>query len=68
MFAGSQKNYDDIVFLLRQKDLVNRPKVKEIIIGVSSEDAWLATLPNFKRLCNLAKRKIDEPDKYYEED
>jgi hypothetical protein len=66
MFAGRQKDYDDIVFLLRQKDLVNRPKIKEIIIEVSSEDAWLATLPNFRRLCNLADSKID--DKYYDED
>ncbi len=68
MFAGRQKDYDDIVFLLRQKDLVNRPKVKKIIIEVSSEDAWLAALPNYRRLCNLADGKIDEPDKYYDED
>lgn len=68
MFAGRQKDYDDIVFLLRQKDLVNRSKVKENIVEVSGEDAWLATLPNFRRLCNLADGKIDEPDKYYDED
>jgi hypothetical protein len=68
MFAGRQKDYDDIVFLLRQKDLVNRLNVKENIVRVSSEDAWLATLPNFRRLCNLADGKIDEPDKYYDED
>jgi hypothetical protein len=68
MFAGRQKDYDDIVFLLRQKDLVNRPKVKTNIIEVSGEDAWLATLSNFRRLCHLADGKIDEPDKYYKED
>jgi len=68
MFAGWQKNYDDIVFLLRQKELVNRSKVKTNIIEVAGEDAWLATLPNFRRLCHLADGKVDEPDKYYDED
>ncbi len=68
MFAGRQKDYDDIVFLLRQKELVNRSKVKANIIEVAGEDAWLATLPNFRRLCHLAGGKIDEPDKYYDED
>ncbi len=67
MFAGRQKDYDDIVFLLRQKDLVSRPQVKEKIVGVAGEDAWLATLSNFRRLCNLADGKTDEPDKYYDE-
>ena len=68
MFAGRQKDYDDIVFLLRQKDLVNRPQVKEKIVATAGEDAWLATLSNFRRLCNLADGKVDEPDKYYDED
>ena len=68
MFAGRQKDYDDIVFLLRQKDLVNRPQVKEKIVETAGEDAWLATLSNFRRLCNLADGKVDEPDKYYDED
>lgn len=68
MFAGRQKDYDDAVFLLKEKDLVNRSKVKEIIIRVGSEDAWLATLANFRRLCNLADGKTDEPGKYYDEE
>ncbi len=68
MFAGRQKDYDDIVFLLRQKELVNRPKVKTNIVQVAGEDAWLATLPSFRRLCNLADGKIDEPDEYYDQD
>ena len=68
MFAGRQKDYDDIVFLLHQKDLVSRPQVKEKIVETAGEDAWLATLSNFRRLCNLADGKVDEPDKYYDED
>ena len=68
MFAGRQKDYDDIIFLLRQKDLVSRPQVKEKIVEVAGEDAWLATLSNFRRLCHLAEGKVDEPDKYYDEE
>lgn len=68
MFAGRQKDYDDAVFLLEQKDLVNRPKVKENIVRVASEDAWLATLSNFRRLCNLADGKTNEASKYYDND
>jgi hypothetical protein len=68
MFAGRQKDYDDAVFLLGQKDLVDRPKVKENIVRVASEDAWLATLSNFRRLCNLADGKTNEASKYYDND
>ena len=68
LFAGRQKDYDDAVFLLKEKDLVNRPKIKEIIVRVANEDAWLATLANFRRLCSLADGKTDEPGKYYDKD
>ena len=44
LFAGRQKDYDDAIFLLKEKDLVNRSKIKETIIRVANEDAWLATL------------------------
>ena len=68
MFAGRQKDYDDAVFLLKEKDLVNRSKVKENIVRVGSEDAWLATLANFRRLCSLADGATAEPGKYYDEE
>jgi hypothetical protein len=68
MFAGRQKDYDDAVFLLKEKDLVDRSKIKELIVRVGSEDAWLATLANFRRLCSLADGKTDEPGKYYDEE
>ena len=54
MFAGRQKDYDDAVFLLGEKGLVDRPRVRENIVGVAGEDAWLATMANFRRLCSLA--------------
>lgn len=68
MFAGRQKNYNDAVFLLKEKDLVNRSKIKENIVQVAGEDAWLASLSNFRRLCHLADGKTIEADKYYDED
>ena len=68
MFAGRQKDYDDAVFLLKEKDLVNRPKIKESIVKVAGEDAWLASMSNFRRLCSLADGKADEASKYYDED
>jgi hypothetical protein len=68
MFAGRQKDYDDAVFLLKEKDLVNRSKVKENIVRVGSEDAWLATLAGFRRLCSLADGTTIEASKYYDEE
>lgn len=68
MFADSQKDYDDAVFLLKEKDLVNRSKVKKNIVRVGSEDAWLATLAGFRRLCSLADGTTTEPSKYYNEE
>jgi len=68
MFAGRQKDYDDAIFLLKEKDLVNRSKVKETVLRIGSEDAWLATLANFRRLCSLADGVIIEASKYYDEE
>ena len=68
MFAGRQKDYDDAVFLLNEKGLVDRPTVKANIVGVAGEDAWLATMANFRRLCNLADGRTDELGKYFIED
>lgn len=68
MFAGRQKYYDDAVFLLGQKDLVNRSLVKQNIVSVAGEDAWLATMASFRRLCSLADGKTDEQGKYYNEE
>lgn len=68
MFAGRQKDYDDAVFLLKEKDLVNRSKVKENIVRVGSEDAWLAALAGFRRLCSLADGATIEASKYYDEE
>lgn len=68
MFAGRQKDLDDAVFLLNEKDLVNRSKVKENVVRVAGEDVWLASLANFRRLCSLADGKTIEASKYYDEE
>jgi hypothetical protein len=66
--AGRQKDYDDIVFLLKQPKLVDRPVVKQKVVETAGEDVWLAMLPNFRRLCDLADGKTTEPGKYYDQD
>jgi hypothetical protein len=68
MFAGRQKGFDDAVFLLKEKGLVDRSKVKEIIVKIGGEDAWLASLSNFRRLCGLADGSSNEPGKYYDDE
>jgi hypothetical protein len=63
--AGRQKDYDDIVFLLKQQKLVDRPAVKQKVVATAGEDVWLAMLPSFRRLCDVADGKTTEPGKYY---
>jgi hypothetical protein len=65
MFAGRQKDYD-AVYLLSQDGLVDRPTVKQNMVRVGGEDAWLAAMPNFRRLCALAEGNHDEGSKYYD--
>lgn len=66
--AGRQSDLDDIVFLLAQPRLVNRPLVRSKVVETVGEDVWLAMLPGFRRLCDLADRRTSEPGKYYDED
>ncbi|MFN0083772.1 MAG: hypothetical protein ACKVX9_00145 [Blastocatellia bacterium] len=66
--AGRQKDLDDIVFLLKQPKLIDRPTIRQKVVEIASEDAWLAMLPNFRRLCDLADGKTTEPGKYDDPD
>lgn len=66
--AGRQKDLDDIVFLLKQPKLVDRSTVKQKVVETVGEDVWLAMLPNFRRLCDLADGNTKEPSKYYDLD
>jgi hypothetical protein len=66
--AGRQKDLDDIVFLLKQPTLIDRPTVKQKVVETAGEDVWLAMLSGFRRLCDLADSKTTEPSKYYDPD
>lgn len=66
--AGRQMDLDDIVFLLRQEKLVDRPTVKRKVVETAGEGAWLTMLAGFRRLCDLADGKTTEPSKYYDQD
>ena len=66
--AGRQKDLDDIVFLLKQEKIVDRPTVKQKVIETAGEGGWLIMMSGFRRLCDLADGNTKEPNKYYEED
>lgn len=66
--AGRQKDFDDVVFLLKQQKLVDRLTVKQKVVETVGEDVWLAMLPNFRRFCDLADGNTKEPSKYYDQD
>lgn len=65
--AGRQKDLDDIVFLLHQEKLVDRPTVKQKVIEVGGEWAWLTMMAGFRRLCDLADGQTKESGKYYDQ-
>jgi hypothetical protein len=62
--AGRQKDLDDIVFLLKQSKLVDRPTVNEKMIATVGDGGWLVMMPGFRRLCDLADGNTKEPGKY----
>ncbi len=66
--AGRQKDLDDIVYLLQQENLVDRPTIKRKVIKTVGEDGWLIMLAGFRRLCDLADSKTSEASKYYDLD
>lgn len=66
--AGRQRDLDDIVFLLKQEKLVDRPTVKQKVVETAGEDAWLTMMSGFRRLCDLADQTTTDPSKYYDQD
>ena len=65
--AGRQKDLDDIVFLLKQAKIVDRPTVKQKVIETAGEGGWLTMMSGFRRLCDLADGRTTEPSKYYDQ-
>jgi hypothetical protein len=57
--AGRFKDQEDAVFLLSQKDLVNREKVKRIIIEVFGSGAWFLAKHGYQRWFDLADSEIE---------
>ncbi|GEM_PF-1079569 len=66
--AGRQKDLDDIVFLLKQVKLVDRPTVKQKVAETVGEGGWLTMMSGFRRLCDLADGRTTEPSKYYDQE
>lgn len=63
--AGRFKDQEDCIFLLGQMDLVNRQKVKDLILTNGSGDMWLAMRAGLKRWYDLADGTINaEKDDY----
>ncbi len=62
--AGRQKDLDDIVFLLKQTNLVDRPTINEKMIATVGDGGWLVMMSGFRRLCDLADGNTKEPSKY----
>jgi hypothetical protein len=66
--AGRQKDLDDIVYLLKEEKLVDRPTIKRKVIETVGEDGWFIMLAGFRRLCDLADGRTSEPSKYYDQE
>ena len=66
--AGRQKDLDDIVYLLKEEKLVDRPTVKRKVVETVGEDGWFIMLSGFRRLCDLADARTSETSKYYDQD
>ena len=65
--AGRFKDQEDAVYLLRQKGLVKRKKIKENILKVGGRAAWVGFSSGLYRWFDLADGKItdgDENDSY----
>lgn len=60
--AGRFKDQEDAVFLLRQKDMVNRKKLKENIIRVGGRESWVGFSSGLFRWFDLADGKTTEGD------
>ena len=55
--AGRFKDQEDGVFLLKQDDLVDRKKVKKMIVEIGGEITWAAFKSGLERWNNLADGK-----------
>lgn len=52
--AGRFKDQEDGVFLLRQKGLVNRKKIKQMVVEIGNNETWAAFKSGLERWYELA--------------
>lgn len=70
-FANRFKDQEDAIFLLRQKNLVDRKKLKANYVKVRGNEAWLDVFVGLSRWFDLADRFVrdgDENESYRTED
>lgn len=60
--AGRFKDQEDAVYLLRQPKLVNRKKIKELIIEIVGIDAWVLFKAGISRWFDIADMRITDGD------
>ena len=60
--AGRFKDQEDAIYLLREKNLVNRNKIRELITKVFGANAWLLAKPGYQRWFDLADGIIEQPN------
>ena len=53
---------------VHRQTMIDRATVKQKVVETAGEDAWLAMLSGFRRLCDLADGRTTEPSKYYDQD
>ena len=57
--AGRFKDQEDAVYLLREKDLVNRDKIRELITKVFGANAWLLAKSGYQSWFDSADGNIE---------
>ena len=60
--AGRFKDQEDAIFLLSRKDLVNRNKVKDLIVKISGREGWILAKAGYQRLFALADGRTESED------
>lgn len=60
--AGRFKDQEDAVFLLSRKNLVDRTKIKTLIVEISGSEGWILAKSGYQRLFALADGKTAEED------
>jgi hypothetical protein len=60
--AGRFKDTEDAIFLLSRKNLVNRKKIKDLIVKISGREGWILAKAGYQRLFALADGKTESED------